>query len=642
MFPDDEPLATPCDRAEPTVWVRRLVVAGDATPDPPVVREVEFRAGLNIVRVADRPEGETRPIGHSVGKTLLTRLVRYCLGEARFADADTTAAVGLKRPGAYVLAEVRVAGASWVVARPLRAGPPSDSWAVRADAWQAVLAADADRLPYTEFVAAVTEAVVAPPPAFTLPHAGRAPRWLDLLAWLARDSECHYRHHNEWRDPEADSGTARLHLDDAGLLISWGMGLLDSAEIEEQRARAALRAEKSKAEAEVARLDGRMAVLRPLLGEALGLDGDALAAGLFGTAAEDELASRQTSLTALLKDFDDNPASEKLRVEAVRTAATVEAAEQELRRLEGIRETTRDELRQLEEAGRPPPLDPFDPRRGCPLETACPLHESNVTPIPDAARTALVAAKRRQLAAVGEQIDERTRALTDLEREADAADTRYKADQKIRQTQSRGTLAALARVDVQKEQLGEFAKAQQDRETEQAKADRLEGKIAASLAKQQEAKRTHAARRGQVSRCFDRAIKALLGPEAGGRVALDARGMRPEPDAGVPVRGGAFRALGTVLAFDLGCLAAAVEGVGRLPAFWMHDSPHEGDVEPLLYERLFRFARDLELTYGEREPAFQYIVTTRTTPPAELAVPPFARLSLDARDEAKLLLGVRL
>ncbi len=110
----------------------------------------------------------------------------------------------------------------------------------------------------------------------------------------------------------------------------------------------------------------------------------------------------------------------------------------------------------------------------------------------------------------------------------------------------------------------------------------------------------------------------------------------------MPVRGGAFRALGTVLAFDLACLTAAVEGVGRLPAFWLHDSPHEGDVEPILYERLFRFARDLELAFGEREPAFQYIVTTRTAPPAELAQAPFARLTLDARDEAKLLLGVRL
>jgi hypothetical protein len=156
------------------------------------------------------------------------------------------------------------------------------------------------------------------------------------------------------------------------------------------------------------------------------------------------------------------------------------------------------------------------------------------------------------------------------------------------------------------------------------------------------AKGAHAKRRNQVSRCFDRAIKALLGPDAGGQVTLDARGMRPEPDGTVPLRGGAFRPLGMVLAFDLACLAAAVGGVGRLPAFWLHDSPHEGDIEPLLYERLFRFARDLEVAYGEREPAFQYIVTTTTAPPAELGQPPFARLTLDARDETGLLLGVRL
>ncbi len=643
MFPDEaEPLVTPCDRTEPTVWVRRLVVVGDSTPDATVIRDVEFKTGLNIIRVADRPPGETRPIGHSVGKTLLARLIRYCLGEAHFAEADTTAAVRSKRPGAYVLAEIRVAGASWVVARPLRAGSAGNSWSVRADDWHAALAENVERLRYAEFVDAMTAVVVAPPPTFTLPHAGHAPRWVDVLAWLARDYECHYRNHNEWRAPEADSGTARLHLDDAGLLMSWAMGLLDTTEIEEQARRTALHADHAKAEQEAARLARQIEVLRPALGKALDLDADALAAGLFGSAAEDAIRTRQERLTALLKDFSDDAAAQGLRTEAVQTAAAVTTAEMDLRRLEGQRTATQAEIRQLEDASQPPPLDPFDPRARCPLEVGCPFHPSNITPVSDPSRAARLAVRRPELAAVAEQITERTRDLPGLRRHADDAQTRYDADQRTRLERSRGTLATIGRLDALTEQLTEFTAAQREREVQEKKAERLNAQIEESQKKQRAAKGAHAKRRNQVSRCFDRAIKALLGPEAGGQVTLDARGMKPEPDGTVPVRGGAFRSLGTVLAFDLGCLAAAVEGVGRLPAFWLHDSPRDADIEPVLYERLFRFARDLEQVYGEREPAFQYIVATTTAPPEELGQSPFARLTLDARDETGLLLGVRL
>jgi hypothetical protein len=31
--------------------------------------------------VVSRPAGEARPVGHSVGKSLLARLIRYCLDE---------------------------------------------------------------------------------------------------------------------------------------------------------------------------------------------------------------------------------------------------------------------------------------------------------------------------------------------------------------------------------------------------------------------------------------------------------------------------------------------------------------------------------------------------------------------------------
>jgi hypothetical protein len=60
-----------------------------------------------------------------------------------------------------------------------------------------------------------------------------------------------------------------------------------------------------------------------------------------------------------------------------------------------------------------------------------------------------------------------------------------------------------------------------------------------------------------------------------------------------------------------------------------------------LYDRLFRLVAGLERTFGDRARSFQYIVTTTTAPPPDLAREPFVRLMLDAREEEGLLLRER-
>jgi hypothetical protein len=53
-------------------------------------------------------------------------------------------------------------------------------------------------------------------------------------------------------------------------------------------------------------------------------------------------------------------------------------------------------------------------------------------------------------------------------------------------------------------------------------------------------------------------------------------------------------------------------------------------------------ALDLERTFSQRPPSFQYIVVTTTTPPPpEVAGEPYTRLTVDARDDAGLLLKDR-
>ena len=87
LQPSDLGLKPEPGRTEPRLWVRRLVLWKDANEK---LREIDLRPGLNIIWSPDPADlGNTVPkkksLGHGSGKTLFCRLIRYCLGEERFA-----------------------------------------------------------------------------------------------------------------------------------------------------------------------------------------------------------------------------------------------------------------------------------------------------------------------------------------------------------------------------------------------------------------------------------------------------------------------------------------------------------------------------------------------------------------------------
>src|SRR5688572_20590199 len=78
-------------REEPRLWIRRLVIWGDPASDP--IRDIPLRPGLNIIWSPDGTEQDgtaavREAMGHGGGKTLFCRLLRYCLGEPRFASEE--------------------------------------------------------------------------------------------------------------------------------------------------------------------------------------------------------------------------------------------------------------------------------------------------------------------------------------------------------------------------------------------------------------------------------------------------------------------------------------------------------------------------------------------------------------------------
>ena len=149
--------------------------------------------------------------------------------------------------------------------------------------------------------------------------------------------------------------------------------------------------------------------------------------------------------------------------------------------------------------------------------------------------------------------------------------------------------------------------------------------------------------RGPLRRLESRYVSVLrevFGDDADGVITIDGKGLRPVPDDRLAPHGAALSIMTTVLVFDLACMAASVGGMGYHPRWLIHDSPREGDMEEQLFHCLLEVVRDFESLWQQQEPSFQYIVTTTTPPPADLADEngPYVCLTLDARSDAGRLL----
>jgi hypothetical protein len=97
-----------------------------------------------------------------------------------------------------------------------------------------------------------------------------------------------------------------------------------------------------------------------------------------------------------------------------------------------------------------------------------------------------------------------------------------------------------------------------------------------------------------------------------------------------------------ILAFDLAALLLAAEGESFHPGLLIHDSPREADMAPDVYQRFFLYLKEVEKAYGDRQPNFQYIITTTEPPPEDVIKKPWLIARLDASNPETRLLGVDL
>lgn len=652
LFQLSQPVEPSAARADPAIWIRRLMIVESLDPSARTIRDISFRCGLNIVRTAERTPDESRPVGHSVGKTLLLRLIRYCLGESTFSTRIVRSAIAEKLPHAYALAEVCLAGEWWAVARPIGMDHSiSASRAVRSDDVAAVRheSAEPPRFSYLAAIEAMSK------PWFVdmeLPSANHPPRWLDLLAWLARDQHCRMRHALEWRDPESESGTAPLAREDASLLIRMVMGLLSEDERKLRDRHSILLNEQSQLNQQAQLLTARLEGIETDLREGLGIPDDSPRGSLLGPVAVDAAEEKIASLQGLLTELRAKSAVAELEAKARELAVAAGVIEKLRSSLQGTLDVARAELRQLEEADANVFLATFaQQERWCHLfqtkseavSKGCPGEPPALAPgARDPRHQQRINDTTTQVSELLTQIVQRDKELVACQSEARQADARRQAAQDQLDAQVAGAREQIGRFTVMLERATQLGRLWDDLGRLENQLESKAKSIDTSNKKQEKAREQLATALGTLSGHFDATLKELLGVDAGGKIEIDSRVIFPRPNANVAASGAALGTSATVLGFDVACLIASVCGLGNHPRLVLHDSPREADMEELMYHRLFNLIAAVEAAFGKRPPSFQYIVTTTTPPPKNLSDEPYVRLTLDARSDDGLLLLTRL
>src|ERR1041384_3850892 len=147
-------------RAQPVVWVRELILLKkfDAAKENEIQR-IRLHRGINILwakpeKRTKKPKlGQRGTSGHASGKTLFCRLLRYVLGEKKFATTAIQAKVRNEFEEGHVAAEVVVAGTSWLVCLPF-AGRHG-AWATQGATAEELFAPAVKRGNYNSFSAGI-------------------------------------------------------------------------------------------------------------------------------------------------------------------------------------------------------------------------------------------------------------------------------------------------------------------------------------------------------------------------------------------------------------------------------------------------------------------------------------------------------
>lgn len=630
---------------QPALWVRRLTI-WRATGDP--VRNIELGPGLNFIWSPDPADvqgpREAGDLGHGAGKTLFCRLLRYCLGEDRFAPEVQRLSIGTAFLNGWVSAEVMLNGVLWGVLRPLGVG--RSHFAVQAVLPEQIFERMDKPTGLKPLLQAIEEQILTRAVAMRMPGSPTHDAWRIALAWLTRDQECRFDHVLDWRSADSDSespvrGMSKGRLQDAmrvliGAIAPEEIALQDSVSAKTDAHKALL--------LDVSRRQWSCERTRQDIIQTLGLSLDAVPEGKIGIESLQQAARQHLSRVSQVSPGVDVSNLEELRLryrdaetqlselnkKLAGLTSSLQPQQEVLRLLRSELPSTSARIRDAEVPLCPTCEVPIDRAlaEGCKLSHKLPnlaelkqKHEELNGKI--SRQQTLVADVQSAIGSLNQQLPS-AQAGRDAVRQALSKAEKLNDERSSVWFKSRRVLDDIKRLsrDWEDWELAQRQLAQTATEIEEGRE-----RLAAFRDRQ-------AMVFDRLSAYFDAVIRISVGPTASGRVTLDGNGVRLVVQLGGERSTAAIESL-KIIAFDLAVMCMSIEGGTHLPAFLVHDSPREADLGLSVYHQLFKMVATLE---GKDSSPFQYIVTTTTQPPPDFQKLPWLRLELHGAPATERLL----
>lgn len=633
---------------EPRIWVRELRVYRVLAPGSTnLLRRIPLRRGLNILwarprrRLANGQGYASGVSGHGTGKTTFCRFIRHLLGEGSFGNDDQRLRLRETFPEGWLVGEVVLDGIPWTVCRPFKIG--AAPYVYRNRTLDALFSGDDGRESFKTYENELTRLLAEPLPVASFATAPTPIEWPHLLQWLTRDQECRFSGLVELRHSDSDSHAPDMNVDDRHFLLRAVLGLIDTNEQAELEKNQSYLKHKNDAEknAPLLRFRGdsvceRLRSARPdFRADLSGAD--------FLQAVADEWTSRAKASTKQLEKFEPSAALKQARTDWVIARSALQTAEKREHAIRGQLLALDQQLRQLRDE---PSADAdaalaawFKEREAdtdamcghtlaaaieheCPLAIGrkLPVEKPPASPLDTTAEIKRVTAQQAEATAQLERaqllIAARRAAVTKADealQKTTAADDTLRAEISRQLAEEEGIAAEAKRAHADKKESDRLATSVADWETKIRRSQEIQAVL----------REKNSAVLSAFSETFGRVARAILeNDEMKSEIRFRGRKIQPALKDGIDLTSAALETL-KIISFDLAALVSGIEGRGLHPLFHIHDGPREADMDASIYQNIFHLIRSLEEAYGQRVPAFQYIITTTEPPPEELLRAPW-------------------
>lgn len=645
--PTIRPPQAPKGRAGPRLWVRRLAIFSDPQT---IIRDVSLKPGLNIVWTPDMSSSGSRALAHGSGKTAFCRLLRASLGEPGYATDAQRSRLMARIPNGLLAAELLIDGGCWVAVRPL--GLAGGEFVVQADSVEDAIARGQRSGDQTSIDPVIVASFFSALAGVTPPEVGRDQVWDVLRAWLTRDQECRLADILAWRSSQTQTRSRAQVLGETAKLtvVRLALRALDAEEraaaarervlvaaVEEERRRHAYQQQRY--------AEGLQAVRHALnVGDEVGFDDTIDRKGLISLAEAALAAAMRADLPKPPEIGSIFARQKSLNEEHETLTAKRQQLQNDVRFKRGEAERYRSEAS----------IGEIDISQG--RIRVCPVCRVNIDEVK--AKGCGISLEACDLAPLRSEIADKQRKAADFDADANGAEQEAKrveaqlqklgpqrqaleAEARAADTVSRA--AQVSARDVQDRiyrarRTLDDARALRERETgtrsaspETTELEAVRAQLRLGQSRARSAIRTLEER-------YQGIMAAWLPEGVQGSIKLDGQGLKvnAEFSGRGEVSTAALDSL-KIVAFDLAALHMAIEEKAELPAFLIHDSPREADLDGQLYARLFSLVHEWEGNVGI--PRFQYIVTTTTAPPPELQDDNHVRLRMSSTPAEQRLFG---